>query len=66
MIVGLIAASAFYVTKPDLAGINAGLVAVLVNLVLVFGLSLFGERVERQPMYNWLPAGRRGTAGSPG
>lgn len=62
MIVGLLVAIAFYVAKPDLAGINAGLVAVVVNLVLAFGLSLFGERVERQPMYDWSPTGRRGVA----
>jgi SSS family solute:Na+ symporter len=59
MIVGLIVAIAFYVTKPDLGGINAGLIAVLVNLVLMFGLSLFGERVERQPMCSWFPATRQ-------
>ena len=59
MIVGLIVAIALYVTKPDLGGINAGLVAVLVNLVLMIGLSLIGERVERQPMYSWSPTARR-------
>ena len=55
----LIVAIAFYVTKPDLGGINAGLIAVLVNLVLTFGLSLLGERVERQPMCSWSPAAQR-------
>jgi SSS family solute:Na+ symporter len=59
MIVGLIVAIAFYVTKPDLGGINAGLIAVLVNLVLTFGLSLLGERVERQPMCSWSSAAQR-------
>ena len=59
IIVGLIVAIAFYVTKPDLGGINAGLIAVLVNLVLTFGLSLLGERVERQPMCSWSPAAQR-------
>ena len=55
IIVGLIVSIAFYLTKPDLGGINAGLIAVLVNLGLMFGLSLLGERVEREPMCRWSP-----------
>ncbi len=53
MIVGLIVAIAFRMTEPDLGGINAGLIAVVVNFMLTFGLSLMGERVERQPICKW-------------
>ncbi len=53
IIVGLIVAIAFYVTKPDLGGINAGLIAVLVNFAVMMGVSLVGERVDRQPMCDW-------------
>ncbi len=60
MIVGLVAAIAFYITKPDFGGINAGLIAVLVNLGIMFGLSMFGERVERQPMCAWSLTAQRG------
>ena len=60
MIVGLVVAIAFYITKPDFGGINAGLIAVLINLAITFGLSLFGESVERTPMCDWSPDAQRG------
>ncbi|HCA85384.1 MAG TPA: SSS family transporter [Streptomyces sp.] len=36
---GVAASIALYVIKPDLAGVNAGLIAVLINFALTFGLS---------------------------
>lgn len=42
------------------SALHAGLIAALVNLALMFGLSSFGERVERKPMCNWLPDAEKG------
>ncbi len=53
IIVGLIVAIAFYVIKPDLGGINAGLIATLVNFAVMIGVSALGARVDHQPMCNW-------------
>ncbi len=60
IIVGLIVSIALYMLKPDLGGVNAGLIAVLANFASIFGLSLFGKRVEREPMCSWSPAALQG------
>lgn len=53
IVTGVVASIALYLTTPDLGGVNAGLVAVGINLALTFGLSRLGEPVVRQPMSTW-------------
>ena len=55
IIAGIIASLALYNAKPDFGGVNAGLVAMGINVVLTFGLSLLGERVSILPMAAWHP-----------
>ena len=56
LVVGLATAIGFYLVKPDFGGVNPGLVAVLINLAVMFGLSSFGARVDRKPMIAWSKA----------
>ena len=53
IISGMAASLALYLTSPDLGGVNAGLLAVGVNLALTFGLSAFRPADAREPMSTW-------------
>lgn len=53
IIVGLVASLALYLTKPDIGGVNAGLIAVLVNIALTFGLSALRPAAGTEPMSRW-------------
>lgn len=53
IVAGIVASLALYNAKPDFGGINAGLVAMGINLALTCGLSLLGERVSILPMAAW-------------
>jgi solute:Na+ symporter, SSS family len=59
-----------YVTAPSLGGVNAGLVAVAINLALTFGLSRLHPAPERTPLSRIVlrsggpqPSAERGAAG---
>jgi SSS family solute:Na+ symporter len=65
IVVGLVASIAFYVTKPDLGGINGGLIAVVLNVVLTFGLSALRPAEGTEPMSRWrAPAGAGSVTGA--
>jgi SSS family solute:Na+ symporter len=50
IVAGVVASVVLYVLAPDLGGVNAGLVAVLLNLALTFGLSRVRPGEERTPL----------------
>lgn len=50
IIAGVVASVVLYVLAPDLGGVNAGLVAVVLNLALTFGLSRLSPGEERTPL----------------
>ncbi len=62
IIVGLVASLVLYNTAPTLGGVNAGLVAVLINLALTFGLSLLRPAAGTEPMSLWTPSAAKETA----
>ena len=53
IVVGLAVSLVLYLTKPGLGGVNAGLLAVLVNLLLTFGLSALRPGRTTVPMCRW-------------
>lgn len=59
IVTGVVASVALYLTQPDLGGVNSGLVAVVLNLALTFGLSMLWPGEERTPL-------SRTEAGRPG
>lgn len=58
LVVGIAASIVLYIINPPLAGVNLGLVTVLVNFVLTFGLSYLRPGPERLPMAQWNPEQR--------
>jgi solute:Na+ symporter, SSS family len=50
IVAGVIASIALYLTQPELGGVNAGLVAVGLNLLLTFGLSGMRPAKVRTPL----------------
>ena len=50
IIAGVVASVVLYVLAPDLGGVNAGLVAVVLNVALTFGLSRLSPGEERTPL----------------
>lgn len=55
IVVGLAVSLVLYNVAPTLGGVNAGLVAVVVNLALAFGLSALRPGPATQPMSQWTP-----------
>lgn len=67
IVVGLAVSLVLYLWKPGLAGVNAGLLAVLVNLLLTFGLSALRPGAVTEPMSRWQrPPTTTPTAGESG
>jgi SSS family solute:Na+ symporter len=53
LVVGIVASIVLYILNPPLGGVNLGLVTVLLNAVLTFGLSYLRPGRERLPMAQW-------------
>jgi SSS family solute:Na+ symporter len=53
LVVGIVASIVLYILNPSLGGVNLGLVTMLLNVVLTFGLSYLRPGPERLPMAQW-------------
>lgn len=53
LVVGILASIVLYILNPPLGGVNLGLVTVLLNAALTFGLSYLRPGRERLPMAQW-------------
>jgi SSS family solute:Na+ symporter len=53
LVVGIVASIVLYLLNPSLGGVNLGLVTMLLNVVLTFGLSYLRPGPERLPMAQW-------------
>lgn len=53
LVVGILASIVLYILNPPLGGVNLGLVTVLLNAALTFGLSHLRPGRERLPMAQW-------------
>ncbi|MFJ9127986.1 hypothetical protein ACIRJS_28180 [Streptomyces sp. NPDC102340] len=64
MIAGVAASLVLYVVEPDLGGVNAGLVTVVLNALLTFGLSALARSrpCATEPPLVSVPAPRPGAA----
>lgn len=65
IVAGMAASLALHLTAPDLGGVNAGLVAVGLNLALAFGLSALRPSAPRAPMSTWRTADATDEEGLP-
>ncbi|MCX4835804.1 sodium:solute symporter family protein [Streptomyces sp. NBC_01016] len=67
MIAGVAASLVLYVVEPDLGGVNAGLVTVVLNALLTFGLSALARSrpCATEPPLVSVPAPRPGAADTP-
>jgi len=61
IIAGLAASLVLYNAAPTLGGVNAGLVAVLINVALTFGLSALRPAAGTEPMARWTPTTGQGS-----
>lgn len=55
LVVGIAASIVLYVLNPTLGGVNLGLVTMLINFALTFGLSYLRPGTKRLPMAQWNP-----------
>ncbi len=60
IVAGIALSLLLYNVAPTMGGVNAGLVAVAVNLLLTFGLSLFRPAPTTEPMSQWTPRSATG------
>lgn len=65
IVAGVLASIALYLVQPGLGGVNAGLVAVGLNLVLTFGLSRLRPAKERTPLSKIVLARHQPAQGQP-
>lgn len=67
IVTGVVASIVLYLTTPatGIGGVNAGLLAVVVNLALTFGLSALRPGADVRPMARWTPPGPTTPAAEP-